>query len=145
MFCREGPGCSGGQHVGHELALCLCALVARKAKCILEDTEKCMASRSREVILSPLLCPGEATSEVLCPVLGSSVQKREGSPRKSPVEVDRDHKWPGAFPVEGRAERPGTLQPAEEKAEGNLITVYVYLKCGRQVDGGGLFFSGVQQ
>ena len=123
----------------------MCALVAKKANGILEDTEKCMASRSREVILSPLLCPGEATSEVLCPVLGSSVQKREGSPRKSPVEVDRDHKWPGAFPVEGRAERPGTLQPAEEKAEGgyhNILYVSEVLESSRWEQ---TLFGGVQQ
>ncbi len=30
----------------------------------------------------PLLCTGEATSELLCPVLGSSVQDRQGTAGK---------------------------------------------------------------
>jgi len=34
-----------------------------------------VANRLREVVLSPLLRSGEATFRVLCPVLGSPVQK----------------------------------------------------------------------
>jgi len=37
----------------------------------------------------PLLRPGEATFRILCPVLGSSVQKRQGSPR-TPEEGHKD-------------------------------------------------------
>jgi len=45
---------------------------------------------------SPLLCPGQASPGVLCLVLGSPVQKRQGSPGKSPVEGQKDDKGPGA-------------------------------------------------
>lgn len=45
--------------------------MAKKANVILGYTKRSVASRLREVILSPLLCPGQATSGVLCPVLGS--------------------------------------------------------------------------
>ena len=53
-----------------------CALVAKKANGILGCTKKNMASRLMELILS-LLCPGEATSGALGPVLGNKKKNRK--------------------------------------------------------------------
>jgi len=51
-----------------------CALIANKANGILGCIKKKVARRSREVVLP--LCPSEAPSGVLCPVLDSPVQER---------------------------------------------------------------------
>ena len=69
-----------------------CALVAEAASGILRCIKKSVASRS-------LLCPGEASPGVLCPVLGSPVRKRQGSPGKSPAEGHKDDKGPEASPL----------------------------------------------
>ena len=63
----------------------------------------------------PELCPDEATSRILCPVLGSPVQKRQESPRKSPAEGDKFGKGPGASPTQVKAVGPGTVQLREDR------------------------------
>lgn len=58
---------------GHEPAVCSCS---QKANGILGCIRRGVASREGEVIvLSPLLCPCEAPSEVLCPRVEPPVQK----------------------------------------------------------------------
>jgi len=48
---------------------------------------------------SPLLCPAEATSGALCPVLGFSFQDIQGTAGESPVEGYKDGDKFGASPI----------------------------------------------
>jgi len=83
-----------------------CAPVAKKATGILECIKKCMAGRPREGIHA-------VTTGALHPVLGSSVQERQGTSGESPVESLKDDEGPGASPLSGMADRHGAVQPGE--------------------------------
>ena len=67
-----------------------CALVAKAANGVVECIKKSTDGRSREVIFPPLLCPGEATSGALSPVLCSPVQERQGTVGQSPAKDKGD-------------------------------------------------------
>lgn len=49
-----------------------------------------------------VLCPGEATSEELCPVLVSPIQERQGTAGKCPVEGHKDYECLEHLPSEER-------------------------------------------
>ncbi|GAB0204558.1 mitochondrial enolase superfamily member 1 [Grus japonensis] len=68
-----------------------CAHMAKKANGILGSIQKSVVSQHvKGGYPPPLLCPGEVTSGVLCPVLGSPVQERQGTIGESPVEGYKD-------------------------------------------------------
>ena len=68
----EGTWGPGGQEVDHKPEY---ALVFKKAKDVLECIKKNVASWLREMILLPLLCPGEATFRVMLFIPVSSAQE----------------------------------------------------------------------
>jgi len=73
-----------------------CALVGKKSNSILKGIKK--KNHGQQVKGGnplPLLCSGEASPGVLCPVLGSPVHKRQRSPGKSPAEGHKDDAGPG--------------------------------------------------
>ncbi|GAB0183888.1 mitochondrial enolase superfamily member 1 [Grus japonensis] len=98
--CRLGVDLLGSSAVEKDLGVLVdnkvsmsqqCALVAKKTNVILGCIKKSVASRSTEgAYPHPLLCPGEATSGIWCPVLGSPIQERQGTTGESPAEGYKD-------------------------------------------------------
>lgn len=67
-----------------------------------------MASRMEEVLLSVF---SVLVSTVSC--LGSPVQESGGTSRESLADSHKDE-GPGIYPLQGKAERPGSFQPGED-------------------------------
>ena len=65
---ERSSGCSGGQHVGHEPAVCPCGQEGHRYPGV-HSKEHGQQAEGGDPL--PLLCPGEATFRLLCPVLGS--------------------------------------------------------------------------
>ena len=84
-----------------------------------------IASRSRRWSFSSAQCWWD-TAEVLGPVLGSPVQEWYGHIGASAVKGHEDDEGTGVSLLWGKAERAGTVQPIEEKAQRDLINVYKY-------------------
>ena len=72
-LCGEGPGCPGGRQVDHEPAVCPGCQEGKWHPGV--HQEEC-GQQVEGGSPSPLLCPSEAPSGVLCPVLGSPLQER---------------------------------------------------------------------
>jgi len=73
QLCGEGPGCPGGRQVKHEPAVCPGCQESQWDPGV--HQEEC-GQQVEGGSPSPPHCPGEASSGVLCPVLGSPVQER---------------------------------------------------------------------
>ena len=78
--CGEGPGCAGGWQVDYDPAVCPCGQEGQWDPGV--HQEECGQQVEGG---SPLLCPSDAQSRVLHPVLGYPVQERWGATGESPV------------------------------------------------------------
>ncbi|RMC04466.1 hypothetical protein DUI87_18911 [Hirundo rustica rustica] len=93
QLCGEGPGSLGGSQGDSEAAVCPCGQEAQWGPGL--HWEEC-GQQVRGADPPALLGPGEATSGVLCPVLGSSIPERQGAPGECPAKGHKDDEGSGA-------------------------------------------------
>ncbi|NXG70607.1 GBRA5 protein, partial [Baryphthengus martii] len=87
----------------------------------------------------PLLCPGETTSGVLCPVLGSPVQQEQENTTESPREATRMMKGLEHLSWEERLRALGLLSLEKRSLRGDLINISKSLQSGGQLEGASVF------
>lgn len=79
-----------------------------KANGFLGFIRQSIVSKLKEAIdFSPILSTGEATAGVLCPVLGFSMQERQGHTGGSPAKGFKGDEGPGAPSYEERLKELG--------------------------------------
>jgi len=110
----ERPRSPGGRQVDHEPAVCPGCQESQWDPGV--HQEEC-GQQVEGGSPSPLLCPSEAPSGVLHPLLGSPVQERWGATGESPAQGYEGGEGTGASVIGGKAEGTGLVQPEEEKAE----------------------------
>jgi len=106
QLCGEGPGSAGGRQVNHEPAVCPGYQEGQWDPGV--HQEEC-GQQDEGGSLSPLRCPSEAPSGVLCPVLGSPGQERWGATEESPAEGYENDEGIGASILWVRAEGAGLV------------------------------------
>jgi len=67
--------------------------------------------------------------------VASSVQERHGAVGAHPEEGHKNDPKDGTPLLQGGAERAGSVQPGEEKAQGDLRTIFQYLEGGCKKEG----------
>ncbi|CAM5076581.1 unnamed protein product [Eretmochelys imbricata] len=88
QFCREGPRGDSGREAGYESTVCPCCQEGQWHFRMYKREDVCQQIEGRDH--SPLFDTGEASSGVLCPVLGPTLQEGCGEIGESPAKGNKN-------------------------------------------------------